>query len=119
MPIPDEMWINGRPYMIEDCGTHPLGDVVLGCVKYPEAIILLNQDADLEGQLKTLWHETFHIFQQDIQGRMDEDLANLVSTFVHNLLSQNPEIADCYSTIEEPEAFEDDDKSVKIDANGD
>jgi len=119
MPIPDELWINGRAYLVEDCGTHPLGDVVLGCVKYPEGIILLNQDADLEGQLKTLFHEAFHIFQQDIQGRMDEDLANLVSVFCHNLLTHNREVADCYSTTEEPEAFEDDEQTVEIDENGD
>jgi len=117
--IPDELWINGRAYLIEDCGTHPLGDVVLGCMKYPDGIILLNQDIDLEGQLKTLWHEAYHVFQQDILGKTDEGEANLVSTFIHNFLTHNREIADCYSTTEEPEAFDDDERAIETDENGD
>jgi len=103
MSLPLEVWINGRTYLIEDCGTHPIGDVVLGCLKYQDAIILINMDCDLEGQLKTLWHEMTHAFQQDLEGKMDEDLACLVSLFVHNILCHNREIADFYCTHNEEE----------------
>lgn len=110
MPIPTEIWLNGRSYQIEDCGgPHPNGGVVLGCLQYPSATILLNMDVDLEAQLTTLFHEAFHAFEQDIRGQQSEDLAYMVGTFVHTLFSHNREIAECYLPIEE---FDDDEEGT-------
>jgi len=103
VPIPDEIWINGRAYDVEEAMSSPAQDIVLGCAQYAAGKILLNLDTDLECQLKTIIHECFHIFQQDYDGEMDEKLANLVSLFVHNLLSTNRELADCYCTHQEEE----------------
>lgn len=106
MAIPDEVFVNGRWYALEETGESG-GDIVLGCVRYAEGRILLNMDVDLECQLKSIWHEACHIAQQDLEGEMSEKLANFVSTFAHNFLCHNQEIAKCYTPEEGDDATED------------
>lgn len=115
MPIPDEIYLFGRRYEVKDAGIIGTGDaaIALGEAKYAPGIIFLNQDVDLEAQLRTLWHEVWHIFGHDTAAfsetaedeREAERFAQLVSLFVHVVLCHNPQIAECYIPEEE---FDDD-----------
>jgi len=98
MGLPDELWINGRVYDVEMQEGNPLRECEMGLVEYIKAVITINEDMELEGQLRALIHEAWHVFDQDINGEMDEKMANHVATFVHNLFTHNRDLADIYCT---------------------
>jgi len=108
--IPDEVWINGRTYEIEDCsGPAADAEALMGQLRYHGARILLNMDMDLEAQLRTLWHEMWHVFAHDMGMEPADDraevekMAELVSLFAHVVLCHNRELADAYCTHSQEE----------------
>jgi hypothetical protein len=110
MNIPDELVIFGRTYRVLEVSPIHASEGVLGLAAYREGAIYLDSGLDPNLGLSTMWHEAFHIAQQDMLGTCDEDQARWFALFVHNFLIHNPEVFECYvsfltSEESEPDSF--------------
>lgn len=96
MQIPEELTILGRTYAI--LPTTPINsrEGTFGFADYVGGVIYLDFSVEPSLLLNILWHEAFHIVQQDIQGEMSEEEARLVGVFVNSVLMENPAILECY-----------------------
>ncbi len=107
MQIPEELTIFGRTYNIHDINPIQAAEGILGMAAYRDGVIYLDSAMDSSLALSTLWHEAFHIAQQEILGTVDEAQARWVALFIHTLLLQNPGILDCYQAASNPASFHD------------
>jgi hypothetical protein len=107
MQIPEELTIFGRTYDVRDVDPIHACEGILGMAAYRNGVIYLDQGMDPSLMLSTLWHEAFHIAQQEILGAADEAQARWVSLFVHTFLLQNPGILGCYQVESNPDSSSD------------
>lgn len=97
MNPPDTVVIFGRRYAIDRISPYQSSEGILGLAAYRDGMIYLDRDLDLALMLSTLWHEAAHIAQQELLGAADEAQARWIALFVHNVLVDNPRIAECYA----------------------
>jgi len=107
MQIPGELTIFGRTYDVRDVDPIHAREGILGMAAYRDGAIYLDRNMDPSLTLSTLWHEAFHIAQQEMLGTADEAQARWVSLFVHTFLLQNPGILECYLAEANPASFHD------------
>jgi hypothetical protein len=107
MQIPGELAIFGRTYDVRNVDSIHACDGILGMAAYRDGVIYLDLSMAPSLVLSTLWHEAFHIAQQDILGTVDEVEARWVSLFIHTFLLQNPAILKCYHAASNPVSFND------------
>jgi hypothetical protein len=96
MNIPGELVIFGRTYTIKPMEHIHSSEGTLGIAAYRDGNIHIDLEVDPTLILKVLWHEAFHIAQQEITQECDEAQARWVSLFIHNFLIDNPMILECY-----------------------
>jgi hypothetical protein len=96
MNIPGELIIFGRTYAITPMEHIHSVEGTLGLACYRDGAIHLDLEVDPLLLLKVLWHEAFHIAQQDINENCDEAQARWVSLFIHSFLMDNPMVLECY-----------------------
>lgn len=107
MEVPEKLTIFGRTYDIRDINPIQASEGILGMAAYRDAAIYLDHSMDSSLALSTLWHEAFHIAQQEILGTVDEAQARWVSLFIHTLLLENPGILECYQAASNSVSFHD------------
>jgi hypothetical protein len=107
MHIPEELTIFGRTYDIRDIDPIHTCEGVLGMAAYRDGVIYLDRSMDPSLSLSTVWHEAFHIAQQEVLGTVDEAQARWVSLFIHTFLLQNPGLLECYLRESKSVSFND------------
>jgi hypothetical protein len=112
MKLPEEITILGRTYLV--LPTTPINsrEGTFGFADYVGGVIYLDFSVEPSLLLNILWHEMYHIIQQDIQGEMSEEEARLVGVFVNSVLMENPSILECYADflIEAEDALKEEDE---------
>jgi hypothetical protein len=110
LQIPEELTILGRTYAI--LPTTPINsrEGTFGFADYVGGVIYLDLSVEPSLLLNILWHESFHIVQQDIQGEMSEEEARLVGVFVNYMLMENPALLESYADFLCPDEGEGEDK---------
>ena len=107
MQIPEELTIFGRTYDVRDVDSIHACEGILGMAAYRDGAIYLDRNMDPSLTLSTLWHEAFHIAQQELLGTADEAQDRWVSLFIHTFLLQNPGILECYLAASNTASFGD------------
>lgn len=105
MQIPEKLTIFSRTYDVHDVDPIHAYDGLLGLAAYRDGVIYLDRNMDPPLALNTLWHEAFHIAEQEILGTVDEAQARWVSLFIHTFLLENPAILQSYLDASSPASF--------------
>jgi hypothetical protein len=100
MKLPDEIILFGRAYAILPISPLHAREGTLGLADYLGGVIYLDTSLEPALVMNMLWHELYHIAQQDIQGEINEEEARLVGVFINDVIAHNPEILKCYPTHE-------------------
>jgi hypothetical protein len=101
-PVPFKtIAIFGRQYIItsekecEDLNEEEKNNLI-GYCDFIGAKIFLKEGMDSVLALKTFWHEAVHVAQNEFCGDLDESEAHVMALFIHDILSNNPELVKQY-----------------------
>jgi hypothetical protein len=97
--IPHELKIFGRTYKVQEMEHVHSSEGTLGIAAYRDGVIHIDKTVDDCLAMNVLWHEAFHIAQQDINGEIDEAQCRMVALFIHHMLVHNPAIVANYLAI--------------------
>jgi len=95
MNLPDELVILGVTYDIRPMDAITKTDT-MGMYNSRTASILIDMEMSAQVQLSTLWHELIHIIQFQLGVTTDETVANAMAAGIHELLTNNPALVECY-----------------------
>lgn len=67
-----------------------------GTVDPRRCVVSISNEVPLSYALRTVWHELLHVLQTNSAEECDESMPIRVSTFINQILMDNPTLCDLY-----------------------